>query len=66
MAETAGLRIFALGIGPKVVGPACFPSHDGHGRGSMGRRRRRVRPTGDWNQPELLFAWPKLAEHERI
>jgi putative transposase len=33
----------------------------------MGRRwRRRVDPTGDWEQIELLCAWDEQTEYERI
>jgi hypothetical protein len=39
-------------------------------RGSMGqgrrRRRRRVQPTDDWEQLELLWAWDEQREYERI
>jgi len=39
-------------------------------RGSMGtgkhRRRRRVEPTDDWEQLELLCAWDEQREYERI
>src|SRR5919199_258113 len=36
-------------------------------RGSMGkRRRRRLEPTDDWEQLELLCAWDEQREYERI
>jgi putative transposase len=36
-------------------------------RGSVGtRRRRRVQPTDDWEQLELLCAWDEQREYERI
>jgi putative transposase len=47
---------------------AFFPSYTSFsGGGSMGRRRRRrVDPTDDWEQLELLCAWEEQREYERI
>jgi hypothetical protein len=30
------------------------------------KKRRRVEPTDDWNQLELLLDWPEQVEYERI
>src|SRR5687767_5775452 len=47
---------------------ASFPSHTRlSGGGGMGRRkRRRVAPTDDWQQLELLCVWEEQREYERI
>src|SRR5829696_4124509 len=47
---------------------ASFPSHTRlSGGGDMGRRkRRRVDPTDDWQQLELLCVWEEQREYERI
>src|SRR5215218_1046082 len=47
---------------------AAFPSHTRlSGGGDMGRRkRRRVDPTDDWQQLELLCVWEEQREYERI
>ena len=51
----------------EVLDVAFFPSHTWlSGGGSMGRRRRRVGPTDDWEQLELLCAWEEQVEYERI
>ena len=54
--------------GREVLDVASFPSHTWlSGRGSMGRRRRRrVGPTDNWQQRELLCAWEEQREYERI
>src|SRR5215212_6622081 len=51
---------------PQVM--ASFPSHTRlSGGGDMGRRkRRRVDPTDDWQQLELLCVWEEQREYERI
>src|SRR3712207_2965350 len=47
---------------------ASFPSHTRlSGGGGMGRRkRRRMDPTDDWRQLELLCVWEEQREYERI
>src|SRR5215208_519969 len=47
---------------------ASFPSHTRlSGGGDMGRRkRRRMDPTDDWQQLELLCVWEEQREYERI
>ena len=47
---------------------ACFLTHSGHGRGTIGRRRRRnkVELTDDWEQLDLLCVWEEQREYERI
>ncbi len=53
--------------GRKILDVAFFPSHTWLSGGvSMGRRRRRVGPTDDWEQLELLCAWEEQREYERI
>jgi len=36
------------------------------GSGKRRRRRRRVEPTDDWEQLELLCTWDEQREYERI